>query len=161
MASARISCVVNGQETTFESDPERSLLEVLREDLSLTGTKYGCGDGACGACTVIIDGKRALSCLTRSGEVGNQRIITIEGLSPDGTLHPVQQAFLDSGAFQCGYCTAGMIMSAVVLLEEKPQATDSEVGEWMNPNLCRCCGYANQLAAVHDALGASRQEVTR
>ena len=127
----RITLIVNGQKRTVVTDPERSLLDVLREDLQVMGPKYGCGEGRCGACTVLIT--------------------TIEGLAEDDRLHPVQQAFLDEGAIQCGYCTPGMILSAVALLQENPRPTDDEITEGMNGNICRCNGYAKILNAVRRA----------
>ena len=143
---------VNGKAATVTGDGNRSLLEVLREDLQLTGTKYGCGEGACGACTVLVDGKRTFSCSTAVREVVGKKIQTIEGLSPDGeALHPVQKAFCDEGAFQCGYCTAGMIMSTVALLGRKPSPTDEEIVDGMNANICRCCSYVKIVAAVKNA----------
>jgi carbon-monoxide dehydrogenase small subunit len=143
---------VNGKPATVTGDGNRSLLEVLREDLQLTGTKYGCGEGACGACSVLVDGKRIYSCLTPVKEVIGKTIQTIEGLSPDGeSLHPVQKAFLDEGAFQCGYCTTGMIMATVALLSRKAKPSDGEIAEGMNGNLCRCCSYLKITAAVKRA----------
>ena len=148
---ARITLIVNGQKRTVVTDPERSLLDVLREDLQVMGPKYGCGEGRCGACTVLMDGKRALSCITPVGDADKKEITTIEGLAEGDRLHPVQQAFLDEGAIQCGYCTPGMILSAVALLEENPRPTDDEIAEWMNGNICRCNGYAKILNAVRRA----------
>jgi aerobic-type carbon monoxide dehydrogenase small subunit (CoxS/CutS family) len=148
-----LQLTVNGKATTVTGNAERSLLEVLREDLQLTGTKYGCGEGACGACSVLVDGKRIFSCSTPVKEVVGKKIQTIEGLSPDGgeTMHPVQKAFCDEGAFQCGYCTAGMIMSTVALLARKPKPADSDIAEGMNGNICRCCSYVKIVAAVKRA----------
>src|SRR5437868_11285659 len=122
----KITFTVNGQSHTLTTDPERSLLDVLREDLHLTGTKYGCGEGQCRACTVLVDGKSIASCTTSISEVDKQSIVTIEGLAKGNQLHPVQQAFLDEGAFQCGYCTAGMILQAVELLNEDPKLTKTD-----------------------------------
>jgi aerobic-type carbon monoxide dehydrogenase small subunit (CoxS/CutS family) len=140
---ATITLIVNGKERTVVTDPERSLLDVLREDLHVTGAKYGCGEGRCGACTVLMDGKRVLSCVTPVAKAGKRRITTIEGLADGDRLHPVQQAFLDEGAIQCGYCTPGMILSAVALLEENPQPTDEQIA--------RCNGYTKILKAVRRA----------
>ena len=148
---AQLELIINGRDTAVESDPERTLLEVLREDLQLTGTKYGCGEGACGACTVLIDGRRTHSCSITVDEAAGKEITTIEGLSTGDALHPVQEAFLAEKAFQCGYCTSGMILSAVALLEENPSPSDDEISESMNPNLCRCCGYVGICAAVRRA----------
>lgn len=148
-----ITLKVNGQEQTVETDPKRLLLDVLREDLGLTGTKYGCGEGRCGACTVLIDGQRAHSCQVPVADAQGKAITTIEGLTKSGELHPVQEAFLAEGAMQCGYCTAGMIVSTVALLNENPRPTDQEILHWMNGNLCRCNGYVKILRAIHRAAG--------
>ena len=139
---------VNGRPTTVTSPPERLLLEVLREDLALTGTKYGCGEGACGACTVLLDGRPAFSCSTRLADAAGKSITTIEGLAKGNELHPVQAAFLDVGAFQCGYCTTGMIMAAVALLEKTPTPDEAQVVEAMNGHICRCCTYPRIVAAI-------------
>jgi aerobic-type carbon monoxide dehydrogenase small subunit (CoxS/CutS family) len=146
-----ITLRVNGKEMTVVTDPERSLLDVLREELHLTGAKYGCGEGRCGACTVLMDGKRTLSCVTPVARADKKTITTIEGLADGDSLHPVQQAFLDEGAIQCGYCTPGMILNAVALLEKNPQPTDEQITEWMNVNLCRCNGYTKILKAIRRA----------
>lgn len=146
-----ITLIVNGRERTVVTDPDRPLLDVLREDLAVMGPKYGCGEGRCGACTVLMDGQRTLSCITPVALADNKKITTIEGLAEGDRLHPVQQAFLDEGAIQCGYCTPGMILSTVALLNENPQPTDDQIVEWMNGNLCRCNGYAKILNAVRRA----------
>ncbi len=146
-----ITLVVNGKERTVVTDPERSLLDVLREELHLTGAKYGCGEGRCGGCTVLMDGRRALSCVTPVARADKKTITTIEGLADGDSLHPVQQAFLDEGAIQCGYCTPGMILNAVALLEKNPQPTDEQITEWMNGNICRCNGYTKILKAIRRA----------
>jgi aerobic carbon-monoxide dehydrogenase small subunit len=143
--------VVNGQSRTVTTDPERPLLEVLREDLQLTGTKYGCGEGQCGACTVLVDGHRVHSCQTPVGSVDQRAILTIEGLATGDQLHPVQEAFLAENALQCGYCTPGMVLAVVGLLDDKPQPTDAEILTRLQGHLCRCCGYPNILAAVKRA----------
>ena len=143
-----ITLNINGRDRTVTTHPERLLLDVLREDLQLTGAKYGCGEGRCGACTVLIDGKRTFSCRTPVSDAANKPITTIEGLATADTLHPVQQAFLDEQAYQCGYCTPGMVLCTVALLKEKPKPTDDEILTWMDRNLCRCCGYPNILSAV-------------
>ena len=142
---------VNGQERTVDSPPDRPLLEILREDLKLTGTKYGCGEGQCRACTVIADGNAIVSCVTPVRAVAGKRITTIEGLAEGGRLHRVQQAFLDEGAMQCGYCVPGMILRTVALLDAHPTPTDAQVIEAMDGSLCRCCGYPRILAAVRKA----------
>ncbi len=146
-----ISLTVNGIKRTITADPERSLLDVLREELHLTGTKYGCGEGRCGACSVLMDGKRVLSCLVPVAQADKKTITTIEGLATGDSLHPVQEAFLAEGAMQCGYCTPGMILTAVALLEKNPDPTDEEIATEMNVNLCRCNGYPKILNAVRRA----------
>jgi aerobic carbon-monoxide dehydrogenase small subunit len=143
-----ITFSVNGQTHAITTDPERSLLEVLREDLHLTGTKYGCGEGQCRACTVLADGKSIASCITSISDVEKQSILTIEGLAREGQLHPVQQAFLAEGAFQCGYCTAGMILQAVELLNEDPKLAKTDVPARMQRHLCRCGTYPKILKAI-------------
>jgi len=148
---ATITFTVNGKPRIVTTDPQRPLLDVLREDLHLTGVKYGCGEGQCGACTVLIDGKAAPSCTTLAGEVQGRAVLTIEGLSADDTLHPVQEAFLAEGAFQCGYCTPGMVMATVGLLSQTPHPTDAQVLEAVNGHLCRCCEYPTILRAVRHA----------
>ncbi len=142
---------VNGEQRRVRTDPERPLLDVLREDLKLTGTKYGCGEGQCRACTVLLDGQPVTSCLTPVARADGKEIVTIEGLAEGSNLHPVQDAFLLEGAMQCGYCVPGMILTTVALLKENPRPTDAEIIERMNGNLCRCCGYPNILAAVRRA----------
>lgn len=144
---------VNGQERTVDTPPDRPLLEILREDLKLTGTKYGCGEGQCRACTVIADGNAIVSCVTPVRAVAGKRITTIEGLADGGRLHRVQQAFLDEGAMQCGYCVPGMILRTVALLDAHSKPTDAQVIEAMDGSLCRCCGYPRILAAARKAAG--------
>jgi aerobic carbon-monoxide dehydrogenase small subunit len=142
---------VNGVEKTITTDPQRPLLDVLREDFHLTGTKYGCGEGRCGACSVLMDGRRVFSCSTPVS-LANMRIITtIEGLAQGDELHPVQEAFLAEGAMQCGYCTSGMILTAVALLGRNPNPTDEEIVTEMNGNICRCNGYVKIISAVRRA----------
>jgi aerobic-type carbon monoxide dehydrogenase small subunit (CoxS/CutS family) len=150
-----LTFTVNGQARTVTTDPARPLLDVLREELQLTGTKYGCGEGRCGACTVLLDGKRTFSCRTEAEDAAGKSITTIEGLAEGDKLHPVQEAFLEESASQCGYCTPGMIMATVALLKEKPGAGDDEIVRWMNANLCRCCNYVNIFNAVKRAAGVS------
>ena len=156
-----LTFTVNGQSRSVTTDPARPLLDVLREELQLTGTKYGCGEGRCGACTVLLDGKRTFSCRTEAEAASGKSVTTIEALSQGDRLHPVQEAFLEEGASQCGYCTPGMVMATVALLKEKPNAGDDEIVAWMNANLCRCCNYVNILNAVkraaRGAAGAGRQ----
>jgi len=139
---------VNGSSHTLELDPRVSLLDALREHLHLTGTKKGCDHGQCGACTVHVNGRRVLSCLTLAASVSDQPVTTIEGLAAGGNLHPMQQAFLDHDGFQCGYCTPGQIMSAVALLEEPCGPSDDDARELMSGNLCRCGAYGGIVAAV-------------
>ena len=146
-----ITLSVNGQAHTITTDPERPLLEVLREELHLTGAKYGCGEGQCRACTVLANGKSIASCTTAISEVKNQSILTIEGLSKGDQLHPVQEAFLAEGAFQCGYCTAGMIMQAVELLADDPKLTKTDVAARMQRHICRCGTYPKILKAIQRA----------
>jgi aerobic-type carbon monoxide dehydrogenase small subunit (CoxS/CutS family) len=147
---------VNGEERSVTTQPDRRLLDVLREDLHLTGTKYGCGEGQCGACTVHVDGDPARSCLLPVSSVAGKSITTIEGLARGDTLHPVQQAFLDEGAMQCGYCTSGMILAAAALLRHEPDPTDEEIVAGMNGHLCRCNGYVKIVRAVRRAAVALR-----
>ena len=152
-----LTLTVNGVARTVTTDPQRSLLDVLREDLHLTGTKYGCGEGRCGACTVLMDGKRVLSCVTPVSLADKKSITTIEGLAKGDTLHPVQEAFLEEGAMQCGYCTSGMILSAVALLQDKPNPTEEEIVAGMNGNICRCNGYVKINNAVRRAAEKMRR----
>jgi aerobic-type carbon monoxide dehydrogenase small subunit (CoxS/CutS family) len=149
MATIRLN--VNGKARSVDTEPDRSLLEVLREDLELTGTKYGCGEGQCGACTVLLDGKAVFSCLMPVRAAGGKRIVTIEGLARNGKLHPVQQAFIDEGAMQCGYCTPGMVLGTVALLASHPKPSDAQIAEGLDRNLCRCAGYHRIFAAVRRA----------
>ena len=148
---ATVTFTVNGRERTVTTDSQRSLLDVLREDLHLTGAKYGCGEGRCGACSVLMDGKRVLSCVTTVAEAEGKAITTIEGLAQGNSLHPVQEAFLAEGAMQCGYCTSGMVLTAAALLERNPDPTDEEIIAEMTVNLCRCNGYTKILQAVRRA----------
>ena len=146
------SMEVNGQMRSVSLDPRTSLLDMLRETLALTGSKKGCDHGQCGACTVLVDGERVLSCLTLAVSAQGAKITTVEGLSKaDGELHPMQQAFVDHDAFQCGYCTPGQIMSAVGCVQEGHAGTDAEIREYMSGNLCRCAAYPNIVAAINQA----------
>jgi aerobic-type carbon monoxide dehydrogenase small subunit (CoxS/CutS family) len=149
---------VNGEPKTVTTDPGRPLLEVLREDLQLTGTKYGCGEGRCGACTVLLGGKSVRSCTTPVADAEGQAVVTIEGLAKGGALHPVQEAFLAENAFQCGYCTPGLIVEVAGLLNEKPNPTDAEVMARVEGHLCRCCGYPRILSALRKAVQARRAQ---
>jgi aerobic-type carbon monoxide dehydrogenase small subunit (CoxS/CutS family) len=152
-----ITFTLNGQSRSVTTDPDRPLLEVLREDLELTGTKYGCGESQCGACTVLVDGAAIRSCVRPVGSVTGKKITTIEGLSPNGKLHPVQEAFLAENAYQCGYCIPGMIMGLVGLLEQQPPLNADEVLTRMNGHLCRCCGYPNIVKAIRRATAQARK----
>ena len=153
MVSVRLT--VNGQARELEIDPRQSLLDVLRENLDLTGTKKGCDQGQCGACTVLVDGRRVVSCLTLAVMKDGASITTIEGLAKDGILHPLQQAFIDHDAFQCGYCTPGQICSAAGLIAEGKAKTAAEIRELMSGNICRCGAYTNIVAAIQQAMGQS------
>jgi len=145
---------VNGETLHLEIDPRTSLLDALRETAGMTGTKKGCDRGACGACTVHLDDRRIVSCLTLAVRCQGKQIRTIDGLAPEGHLHPVQAAFMDHDGFQCGYCTPGQIMSAVALIKEGHAGSDDEIREWMSGNICRCGAYPNIVAAVRHAASA-------
>ncbi len=151
---AQLTLEVNGNHLRTESPGDRPLLEVLREDFGLTGTKYGCGEGQCRACTVLLDGEPRPSCLTPVSSAAGKRVTTIEGLASGDALTPVQQAFIDADAAQCGYCTAGMVLETTALLARNPAPERDEILEALNPHLCRCCGYRNILDAVERAAAA-------
>jgi aerobic-type carbon monoxide dehydrogenase small subunit (CoxS/CutS family) len=155
--ASRLDLTVNGRTHAVRADAAESLLSVLRDDLDLTGTKYGCGEGECGACTVLLDGLPVRSCITPVGSVGDRPVVTIEGLARDGRLHPVQEAFLAEGALQCGYCTPGMILSAVGLLARQRSPGLEEIRRAMDGNVCRCGTYARIVAAIQRA-GAAVEE---
>ena len=142
---------INGAERRVTAPAEESLLAVLRDRLALTGTKYGCGEGQCGACTVLLDGRAVRSCRTPVSTAAGASVVTIEGLEDNGRLSPVQQAFLEEGAFQCGYCTAGMIMNATAMLRATPHPTEAQIVTFMNGNVCRCGTYPRIVAAIHRA----------
>jgi len=144
---------LNGRPTRLDTDDERTLLWVLRTDLELTGTKYGCGTGACGACTVIVDGKAVRSCQTPLKDVKGRDVLTIEGLARDGRLHPLQQAFVDHGGLQCGYCTPGMLMNAYALLLQNRRPTRAAIIAGMEQHLCRCGAHQRIVAAIESAAG--------
>ena len=146
---------VNGKAHELRLDPRTTLLDALREHLDLTGTKKGCDQGACGACTVLIDGRRYNSCLTLAVMHGGQKIVTVEGLAQNGALHPVQAAFIRNDGFQCGYCTPGQVCSAVALLQEGHASNDDEIRRWMSGNICRCGAYEGIVAAIREAAHAS------
>ncbi len=144
---------VNGKPVTLDTEADRTLLWVLRTDLELTGTKYGCGEGLCGSCTVMVDGRAVRSCQTSLAAVRGKEVTTIEGLAQGGKLHPLQQAFQQHGGFQCGYCTPGMIMSAYALLLANPRPTRQEMVQGMEPNLCRCAAHQRIIAAIEAVAG--------
>lgn len=156
-----MSIAVNGTDVELPDDPRVSLLDLLRERLHLPGTKKGCDQGACGACTVLVDGQRILSCLALAVQYEGRSVTTIEGLGADGALHPLQQAFIERDAFQCGYCTPGQICSGIALIEEGHAATRDEIRELMSGNICRCGAYPNIVDAIEDVLvqrsGVSRE----
>jgi aerobic-type carbon monoxide dehydrogenase small subunit (CoxS/CutS family) len=151
-----IAVIVNGKQQRITAPPDEPLLWVLRDQLQLTGTKYGCGEGQCGACTILLDGKPVRSCLTQVAAAAGKHVITVEGLEQNGTLHPVQQAFLREEAFQCGYCTSGMILSAVALLGSNRTPTEEEIVHAMSGNICRCGTYPRIVAAVREAAQATK-----
>ena len=142
---------VNGTKLKIDADADRSLLSVLRDDLDLTGSKYGCGEGQCGACTVLIDGQAVRSCITKMRGVVGKKITTIEGIEKNGRLHPLQEAFLEADALQCGYCTPGMIMSGVALLSKNFSPTEAEIVRFMEGNVCRCGTYPRIVSAIRKA----------
>lgn len=150
----RFTATVNGRPVDMVVDAHRRLLDVLREDLGLTGTKEGCGEGECGACTVLLNGRPVNSCLVLAPEAAGGAIDTIEGLAGEGRLHPLQEAFLEAGAVQCGYCTPGMVLSAKALLDNNPSPTDQDIKTAVSGNLCRCTGYVKIIAAIR--LAAAR-----
>jgi xanthine dehydrogenase YagT iron-sulfur-binding subunit len=149
-----IALTVNGVQTQLKIAPWTTLLDLLREHLNLTGTKKGCDHGQCGACTVLLDGRRVNSCLTLAVTKDGAKIVTIEGLATDGVLHPLQQAFIDHDAFQCGYCTPGQICSAAGMIKEGKAKTADEIRELMSGNICRCAAYPNIVAAIQQAMAA-------
>ena len=148
---------INGRNVPLDADSDRTLLSVLRDDLALTGCKYGCGEGQCGACAVLVDGEPTRSCRTSVGDVGAGKIITVESFERDGRLHPIQQAFIDQDALQCGYCTCGMVIEAVALLEKNPDPSEAEIVHAMNGHICRCGVYQRIVAAVRTAAKTMRE----
>jgi len=158
MEKIELSFRVNGIERTVCVDPRARLLDVLREDLNLTGTKEGCGEGECGACTVILNGKAVDSCLLLAIQAENADVLTIEGLSDQGALHPIQKAFIDEGAVQCGFCTPGFIMSTYALLSSNRRPSREEIRESLEGNLCRCTGHMSIIRAVERAAAVLREE---
>src|SRR4051812_1037009 len=155
---ARVTSLnVNGKKLNLDVDASASLLSILRNDLNLTGSKYGCGEGQCGACTVLIDGVATRSCITQAGRAAGKQITTIEGLEKDGKLHPVQDAFIKADAMQCAYCTSGMIMSASALLAKNPKPNRDEIVSGMNGNICRCGAYQRIIDAIQIASGQAKE----
>jgi len=154
----KIRFTVNGRQVECVTDAQTRLLDLLREDLALTGTKEGCGEGECGACTVLIDGRAVNSCLVLAPQVDGKSVLTIEGLAQGEALHPIQQAFVEKGGVQCGFCTPGFIMSTVALLQENPDPTDEEILTALEGNLCRCTGYTKIVEAVRTAAERMREE---
>jgi xanthine dehydrogenase YagT iron-sulfur-binding subunit len=152
---AHVRLTINGQARRLELDPRQSLLDVLRETLDLTGTKKGCNQGACGACTILLDGKRIVSCLTLAVMHDGAEVTTIEGLAKNEVLHPLQSAFIEHDGFQCGYCTSGQIMSGVGCIAEGHAGSAEEIQFWMSGNICRCGAYAGIVAAIADVAGKS------
>ena len=157
MSKIQVSTVVNGDPVEFLTEPQMTLLDVLRDELLLTGTKEGCGSGDCGACSVIVDGRLVCSCLMLAAEAEGRRVETIEGMAQGGRLHPLQHQFLEQGALQCGFCTPGFLVAAKALLETNPDPTETEVRYWLAGNLCRCTGYDKIIRAVMDAAADLRQ----
>lgn len=149
-----ISFVLNGKAHQLETDSDRRVVDLLREDLGLTGTKEACGSGECGACTILVDGESRLSCLMRVGQLDERTVTTIEGLADEGGLHPLQQAFVEAGAVQCGFCTPGMILGAIDLLRRHPRPGREEIREGLSGNLCRCTGYQKIVDAVEKVVAA-------
>jgi carbon-monoxide dehydrogenase small subunit len=147
----KLSFMLNGKETQIDVPPDRRVIDLLREDLHLTGTKEGCGTGECGACAILVDGQSRLSCLMLAAQLENRSVTTIEGIAAGGKLHPVQEAFVEQGAVQCGFCTPGMVISAVDLIQRNPNPTRSEIREGLSGNLCRCTGYQKIVDAVQKA----------
>lgn len=149
--------LVNGAEHKLDVPSDLTLLSALRDELNLTGTKYGCGEGQCGACTVLLNGSPIRSCRTAVSAAAGKKITTVEGLERSGQLHPVQQAFLEQEAFQCGYCTSGMIMSAVALIDQTPTPSQEQIIRRMDGNICRCGTYPRIMAAIHQAVAAGKR----
>lgn len=151
---AEVAFTLNGRERTIDTEPERPLLDVIREDCGLTGAKYGCGEGSCRSCVALVDGRPVTTCQTPAAKAAGKTIVTIEGLAGDGALLPIQEAFVAELAMQCGYCVPGMVLTAHALLESNPAPSRDEIAEFMNGNICRCCNYANIIRAVERAAKA-------
>jgi carbon-monoxide dehydrogenase small subunit len=160
MSRIHVTTTVNGDEREYLCAPGQTLLDALRDELGMTGSKEGCGSGDCGACTVVLDGEMVCSCLVLAGEAQGRRIETIEGVAEGSQLHPVQQKFLENAALQCGFCTPGFIVASKALLDKNPNPTETEVRYWLAGNLCRCTGYDKIVRAVMDAAAELRQERT-
>jgi carbon-monoxide dehydrogenase small subunit len=158
MSKIHVTTTVNGDPAEFLTDPGTTLLDALRDELGLTGSKEGCGSGDCGACSVIVDGRLVCSCLMLAAEAEGHRIETIEGLAHGGDLHPLQQKFLEHAALQCGFCTPGLLVASKALLDSNPDPTEEEARYWLAGNLCRCTGYDKIIRAVLDAAAVLRQE---
>ena len=158
MAKTHVTTTINGEEVEFLCEPQETLLDVLRNDLGLTGSKEGCGSGDCGACSVIADGRLVCACLMYGAEAEGKEITTIEGIADGDKLHPVQEQFLKHAALQCGFCTPGLIVATKALLDKHPNPTDEEARYWLAGNLCRCTGYDKIMRAVHDAAAQMRGE---
>ena len=158
MSKMMVSATVNGDAQQFLCDPGATLLDALRDELGLTGSKEGCGSGDCGACTVVLDGQMVCSCLVFAAEAEGRKIATIEGVAEGSELHPVQRKFLEKGALQCGFCTPGFIVASKALLDHNPDPSEHEVRYWLAGNLCRCTGYDKIVRAVLDAAAELRQE---
>jgi len=152
----QVNIVINGRERSFDIEPTKLLLNLLRDDLGLTGAKYGCGIGECGACTVLLNGEPILSCMTLAVDCDGKNVETIENLSKGKNLHPIQQAYLDDGAVQCGFCTPGFILTTKALLEQNSSPSEAEIREYLKGNLCRCTGYVNIVKAVQRAASEMR-----
>ena len=155
----KIEVTVNGAKRVFDVEPQTLLLNLIRDEMDLTGTKYGCGIGECGACTVLLDGDAVLACMVLAVDADDRRVDTIEGLAKVGRLHTIQEAYLDEGAVQCGYCTPGFIMATKALLDENPEPTEREIREYLNGNICRCTGYVNIVKAVQSAAAKMKGQV--
>jgi len=160
MSRNHVTTTVNGDEREFLCSPGQTLLDALRDELGMTGSKEGCGSGDCGACTVVLDGEMVCSCLVLASEAQGRRVETIEGIAEGSQLHPVQQKFLENAALQCGFCTPGFIVASKALLDHNPNPTETEVRYWLAGNLCRCTGYDKIVRAVMDAAAELRQERT-
>lgn len=158
MSKLLVSTTVNGDPQQFLCDPDTSLLDALREEMDLTGSKEGCGSGDCGACTVVLDGKMVCSCLVLAPEAEGRQVSTIEGVAEGNQLHPIQRKFLEHGALQCGFCTPGFIVASKALLDRNPDPSETEVRYWLAGNLCRCTGYDKIVRAVMDAAAELRQD---